>query len=73
MSVAVLRYFVEQRKRELEAGTFKNRKGRLAAASATAASKAVDAANGASAQPVRARFPSALHCVRETQLCPMRH
>jgi hypothetical protein len=61
MSVAVLRYFVEQRKRELEAGTFKNRKGRLAAESATAAAKAADGAdaNGSPAQPVRARCPSA--------------
>ena len=47
MSIAVLRYFVEQRKRELEAGTFKNRKGRLAAATVIEAAKA--AADGADA------------------------
>ena len=50
MSVAVLRYFVEQRQRELEEGTFKNRKGRLAMAAAKAADGAES--NGAPAQPV---------------------
>ena len=54
MSVAVLRYFVEQRKRELEEGTFKNRKGRLSMAEAKAAHGA-EADGGAPAEPVSAQ------------------
>ena len=63
MSVAVLRYFVEQRKRELEEGTFKNRKGRLAMAAAKAADSAD--ANSAAAQPVRAAHRSSLFIGRQ--------
>ena len=48
--MAVLRYFVEQRELELASGTFKNRKGRLAAAAAVAAGAADD--EGSARAPV---------------------
>lgn len=53
ISVAVLRYYVEQREKEAASGVFKNRKERLAAAAAAAAVAATAAA--AAVAPPRQR------------------